>query len=146
MWALLKLQCEDSTIRINIEPYLRLTRLHRPVGIWLLMLPAWWGLALANPEWAPPFSLFFLFGCGAVLMRSAGCVYNDMIDKDFDVKVKRTSLRPLATGEVSLKAAFIFLMFLLAGGALILFSLPVISLALPSNLHAMIKQEASQLH
>lgn len=125
MWILLKLLREDITIRINIEPYLRLARLHRPVGIWLLMLPAWWGLALANPELAPPFTLFFLFGCGAILMRSAGCVYNDMIDKDFDVKVKRTSLRPLASGEVSFREAFILLLFLLAGSAIILFFLPV---------------------
>jgi 4-hydroxybenzoate polyprenyltransferase len=107
----------------NVNTYINLTRLNRPIGIWLLMFPAWWGIALASPT-LPPLFLLFLFACGAVLMRSAGCVYNDMIDKDFDAQVRRTASRPLATGEVSSKEALIVLFFLLGGSALILFSLP----------------------
>jgi 4-hydroxybenzoate polyprenyltransferase len=108
---------------MNLAAYIKLARLNRPVGIWLLMFPAWWGLALASPTWPPLFLLLF-FACGAVLMRSAGCVYNDMIDKDFDAKVRRTATRPLAAGEVSSKEALSLLLFLLGGSALILFSLP----------------------
>lgn len=108
---------------MNYKPYIRLARLHRPIGIWLLLLPSWWGIALSSPS-TPPLSLLFLFGLGAILMRSAGCIYNDMVDKDFDAKVKRTALRPLASGELSSKEAAIFLFFLLSCGALILFCLP----------------------
>jgi len=108
---------------MNFKAYIKLARLHRPVGIWLLLFPAWWGIALARPV-LPPAFLLFLFACGAVLMRSAGCVYNDMIDKNFDRRVRRTASRPLAAGKVSTKEAFGVLSFLLVGGALILFSLP----------------------
>lgn len=109
---------------MKLTSYVKLARLHRPIGTWLLMFPAWWGLALASPIW-PSFSLLILFACGAIIMRSAGCVYNDMVDKEFDVKVKRTATRPLPAGDLSLKEALIFLFFLLGGGALILFSLPL---------------------
>jgi len=108
---------------MKLSTYINLARLNRPIGIWLLMFPAWWGIALASPTWLPGF-LLLLFACGAVLMRSAGCVYNDMIDKDFDAKVRRTASRPLASGEVSSKEALIVLFLLLGGSALILFSLP----------------------
>ncbi|MBS0271057.1 MAG: 4-hydroxybenzoate octaprenyltransferase [Proteobacteria bacterium] len=104
--------------------YVKLARLHRPIGIWLLMFPAWWGLALASPTW-PPLFLLILFACGAIIMRSAGCVYNDMVDKEFDIKVKRTAIRPLPAGDISLKKALLFLFLLLGGGATILFSLPL---------------------
>ncbi len=104
--------------------YLKLARLHRPHGIWLLLLPSWWGIALASPGFPPLFTLF-LFGAGALLMRSAGCIYNDIIDKDFDAKVRRTATRPLAAGDVTLKGAVIFLCLLLGGAAVILFSLPL---------------------
>jgi 4-hydroxybenzoate polyprenyltransferase len=109
---------------VTLDTFLRLTRLSRPIGIWLLLFPCWWGIALASPKW-PPLALLLLFACGATLMRSAGCVYNDMIDKNFDAKVKRTAIRPLATGEVSSKEALFILFFLLAMSALILFSLPL---------------------
>jgi len=108
---------------MNLKTYLRLARLHRPIGIWLLLFPAWWGLALASPK-GPSFFLLLLFGCGALLMRSAGCVYNDLIDQDFDGQVKRTASRPLVTGEISRKEALFLFLFLLGGGALILFTLP----------------------
>jgi len=97
--------------------YMELTRIHRPAGIWLLLFPAWWGLALHQ---VPPFSLLLLFALGAVLMRSAGCIYNDIIDKNFDKHVKRTMLRPLARGEMPLKNAWIFFILLVSSAGLIL--------------------------
>lgn len=111
------------TQTMNFNAYVKLARLHRPVGIWLLMFPAWWGIALARPGWPAPL-LLVLFAIGAILMRSAGCVYNDMIDKDFDAKVTRTANRPLAAGIISIKEAIGILIFLLGTSALILFSLP----------------------
>lgn len=113
-----------TRIKRKLSLYLKLARLHRPIGIWLLMLPAWWGVTLASSG-VPSFYLLTLFTGGAILMRSAGCVYNDMVDKDFDAKIKRTASRPLAAGDLSLKEAFVFFIFLLGGGALILFSLPL---------------------
>lgn len=111
------------TPSMNISAYVKLARLHRPVGIGLLLFPAWWGLALASPDWPTPY-LLILFALGAILMRSAGCVYNDIIDKDFDVQVTRTAVRPLAAGVVSTREAYGVLIFLLGVSALILFSLP----------------------
>jgi 4-hydroxybenzoate polyprenyltransferase len=106
------------------NPYITLARLHRPIGVWLLLFPCWWGMALASSSW-PSLFLLGLFACGAVLMRSAGCVYNDLIDRDLDRQVRRTALRPLAKGELSTKEATLFLTALLLGGALVLFSLPL---------------------
>lgn len=108
---------------MNYITYIKLARLHRPIGIWLLLFPCWWGIALASSSIPSPL-LLFLFALGAILMRGAGCVYNDMIDRDLDRQVKRTALRPLASGELSSKEASIFLMGLLISAALILFSLP----------------------
>ncbi|MBI2707222.1 MAG: 4-hydroxybenzoate octaprenyltransferase, partial [Proteobacteria bacterium] len=109
---------------MKITLYLKLARLHRPQAIWLLLLPAWWGIALASPGF-PPLLFLFLFGAGALLMRSAGCIYNDIIDKDFDAKVRRTATRPLAAGDLNLKEAVIFLGLLLGVAAIILFTLPL---------------------
>lgn len=108
---------------MNYITYIKLARLHRPIGIWLLLFPCWWGIALANSSIPSPL-LLFLFALGAILMRGAGCVYNDMVDRDLDRQVRRTALRPLASGELSSKEASIFLMGLLISAALILFSLP----------------------
>ena len=107
----------------KVFSYLKLARLHRPYAIWILMFPAWWGLVLTSPT-LPSFDLFSLFALGAILVRSAGCIYNDIIDKKFDVHVKRTAMRPLGRGEISLWGAWIFLVFLLGGAAWILFTLP----------------------
>lgn len=110
-------------MQITLKNYLTLSRLHRPAGTFLLLFPALWGLALGSSSF-PPLSLIFLFGCGAFLMRSAGCVYNDVIDRDFDVKVRRTAPRPLATEEISVKSALLFFGILLVASAGILFHLP----------------------
>jgi 4-hydroxybenzoate polyprenyltransferase len=112
-----------SSTTMKTTTYLKLARLHRPHGIWLLLFPAWWGIAVASPH-SPPFYSLALFLIGAILMRSAGCVYNDIIDRNFDAQVRRTATRPLPAGKVSLKSAFFFLIMLLGLALLILLSLP----------------------
>jgi 4-hydroxybenzoate polyprenyltransferase len=104
------------------QPYAQLMRLDRPIGWWLLLLPCWWGLALAagrlDAQVAWQAVLFFL---GAVIMRGAGCTLNDIADRDFDARVVRTRARPIASGRVSVKAALVFLVAqLLAGLAILL--------------------------
>jgi 4-hydroxybenzoate polyprenyltransferase len=100
-----------------LVPYLKLTRLDRPIGTWLVLLPGWWGLALAAaPGSLPDPTLLALFGAGAFLMRSAGCTVNDMWDRRFDAAVARTRLRPLAAGRLSLPAAGAFLVAQLTAG------------------------------
>jgi 4-hydroxybenzoate polyprenyltransferase len=95
-----------------------LARLDRPIGTWLLLLPCWWGMALA-PDWPSPW-LMLLFALGAVAMRGAGCTMNDMADRDFDARVERTRNRPLAAGRVTMHQAALFLAAQLALGLLIL--------------------------
>ncbi len=113
-----------------LKPYARLARLDRPIGTWLLLLPAFWSLALGHGTLYQA----FLFTVGAVLMRSAGCTINDMWDRKIDAQVERTQSRPLASGALSLREAFIFLCFLLLAGLLVLiqFSLPTILLGIAS--------------
>lgn len=103
--------------------YLRLARLHHPVGIFLLMLPCWWGVALAAPR-TLNLKLLLLFAGGATLMRGAGCTFNDLIDQDIDRQVSRTKMRPLANGELSSRQALIFFLFQCWGGLVVLFYLP----------------------
>lgn len=106
------------------RPYLRLMRLDRPIGTWLLLLPGWWAIALAAPPAAlPDLRLMALFGIGAVLMRGAGCVVNDILDRDIDAEVERTRVRPIPSGQVSVGQALGFLAALLAVSFLILISL-----------------------
>ncbi|XP_033973437.1 4-hydroxybenzoate polyprenyltransferase, mitochondrial [Trematomus bernacchii] len=93
-----------------IQPYLRLMRLDKPIGTWLLYLPCAWSIALAaDPGHLPHLGILTLFGTGALLMRGAGCTINDMWDKDFDKKVSRTATRPIASGEISQRQALVFL-------------------------------------
>lgn len=87
--------------------YLSLTRLNRPIGIYLVLWPALWALWLAS-DGLPDVWLLFVFTLGAVLMRSAGCVINDYADRHFDGSVERTCERPLATGQISSKEALLF--------------------------------------
>jgi 4-hydroxybenzoate polyprenyltransferase len=112
-----------------LRPYARLARLDRPIGTWLLLFPCWWGIALASDGW-PDWRLIALFGIGAVVMRGAGCTFNDIVDRDFDAKVERTRARPIPSGAVSVKGAIAFMSLLLAIGAAILFSLNALSIAL----------------
>nr|WP_262689549.1 4-hydroxybenzoate octaprenyltransferase [Kordiimonas aestuarii] len=93
------------------RPYLKLARMDRPVGAWLLLWPCWWSLALAADAGFTFYHLYLLpiFGIGALAMRGAGCTYNDIVDRDFDAAVARTRTRPIPAGEVSLKGAWAFL-------------------------------------
>lgn len=89
-------------------------RADRPVGTWLLFIPCLWGLALASLETGAPVTpvMVALFGLGAFVMRGAGCAYNDIVDRDFDAKVSRTALRPIPSGQISVRNAWIFLIVL----------------------------------
>ena len=108
------------------RPWMRLARLDRPIGTWLLLLPCWWSMALATsagPEPAWPSLLYILlFGVGAVVMRGAGCTWNDITDRDYDAKVARTATRPIPSGEVTVRGAFIFLAAQMAVGLAVLVS------------------------
>ncbi|MBI1779314.1 MAG: 4-hydroxybenzoate octaprenyltransferase [Proteobacteria bacterium] len=112
----------DRFLPKALRPYARLARLDRPIGTWLLLLPCWWGVALASPG-APAWGLFLLFALGAVVMRAAGCVINDLADRDIDRLVERTQSRPLASGAIGLKGAFAFLSLLLLIGFAVLMQL-----------------------
>ena len=94
-----------------LRPYLRLARLDRPIGTWLLLWPCWWSLALAAERWPDPL-LFALFGLGAVLMRGAGCCWNDITDRDIDGRVARTAGRPIPSGELTVRQAVGFMLAL----------------------------------
>ena len=94
------------------RPYLRLARLDRPIGSWLLLMPCWWSAALsagvAHRLDRLPLDLL-LFFIGAFAMRGAGCTWNDITDRDLDARVERTRSRPIPAGQVSVKAALAFL-------------------------------------
>lgn len=100
-------------------------RFHKPVGILLLWFPTAWALWVAN-EGKPPYFLTILFLLGTILMRAAGCVVNDIADRHIDLHVKRTHMRPLTTGEVSLIEALLLLLGLLFCALLVLIQLPAI--------------------
>jgi 4-hydroxybenzoate polyprenyltransferase len=94
------------------RPYLRLSRLDRPIGSWLLLMPCWWSAALAAGiahDLTPLPLNIALFFVGAFVMRGAGCTWNDITDRDLDAMVERTRSRPIPAGQVSVKQAFVFL-------------------------------------
>jgi 4-hydroxybenzoate polyprenyltransferase len=105
------------------RPYALLARFDRPIGSWLLFLPGLWAFALAAPSWVEGLRLTVLFGVGAVAMRGAGCVVNDLWDRDLDRRVERTRGRPLASGAVSPRQALFFLAALCLVGLLVLVQL-----------------------
>ena len=105
------------------RPYALLARLDRPIGAWLLFLPGLWSILLARTAPWPTVRLLALFALGAVLMRSAGCVVNDMWDRDLDRRVTRTAGRPLASGALRMRQAAAFLAALLAASLVILLEL-----------------------
>jgi 4-hydroxybenzoate polyprenyltransferase len=116
----------------RLRPFASLMRLDRPIGTWLLYWPCAWSVALAGVggRW----DLFLWLGLGAFTMRSAGCVYNDIVDRDLDVKVERTRLRPLASGRVSLRSAWLLIALLCIFGLIVLLqlNLPAATVALCS--------------
>ena len=111
----------DRHVPAGIRPYLRLARVDRPIGTWLLLFPGWWSLALAAaPGELPDGAVMVLFAIGALVMRGAGCTINDIVDRDFDKQVARTATRPLASGALSLQQALVFLVLQLAVAFVIL--------------------------
>ena len=101
----------DSLAPAWMRPYLRLARLDRPIGSWLLLMPCWWSVGLAavhagrHVDWRH----VVLFFIGAFAMRGAGCTWNDIVDRDLDAQVERTRSRPIPSGQVSVAAAAAFL-------------------------------------
>jgi len=107
----------------HLKIFVELTRLNKPIGYMLLFWPCSWGLAYAY-SFNQDINLFIyylvLFFLGSILMRSAGCIFNDIVDKDYDKKVKRTKTRPIAAGKISLKLSFLYVVILCALSLLIL--------------------------
>ena len=115
----------------RLRPYASLMRIDRPIGTWLLYWPCAWSVALAGVGGRWP--LFLWFAIGAFAMRSAGCVYNDIVDKDLDSSVERTKLRPLASGRTSVRSAWLLIGVLCLIGLLVL-----VQLNLPAAIIALI--------
>ena len=117
----------------HLKIFIELTRLNKPIGFMLLFWPCSWGLAYAY-YLNNTFNLFLyyliLFFLGSVLMRSAGCIFNDIVDKDFDKKVKRTKSRPIASGKISIKHSFIYVLILCSIAFLVLMQFNYLTIAL----------------
>ena len=102
----------ERLLPLATQPYAQLMRLDRPIGWWLLLLPCWWGLFLAQVSQGggvPNLWFVFLFLVGAIVMRGAGCTLNDIFDRNYDAQVTRTKGRPIPSGRVSVKQALTFL-------------------------------------
>ncbi|MBL4721592.1 MAG: 4-hydroxybenzoate octaprenyltransferase [Alphaproteobacteria bacterium] len=112
----------DRRLPAAFRPYARLSRIDRPIGTWLLLLPCWWGSALATASMIRPPELwhFALFAIGSLVMRGAGCAWNDILDRNFDGQVARTATRPIPSGAITVRQAALFL------GALMLCGLAVL--------------------
>ena len=117
----------------NLKIFIDLTRLNKPIGYMLLFWPCTWGLAFAN-SLSQNINLFIyyliLFFLGSVLMRSAGCIVNDIVDKDFDKKVQRTKKRPIASGEISVTRGIIYVLILCSSALFILLQFNFFTIAL----------------
>lgn len=112
----------DRYMPVWAQSYLKLARMDRPIGTWLLLWPCLWAIVLTTPGGidAFRFDLMGLFIIGAIVMRGAGCTYNDIVDRDFDAKVARTALRPIPSGAVSVEQACTFLGLQLLVGLVVL--------------------------
>src|ERR1700726_1207519 len=127
----------DTLAPAWLKPYLRLARLDRPIGSWLLLLPCWWSAALAAVAAharAPNILHLVLFFIGAFAMRGAGCTWNDIVDRDLDGAVERTRPRPIPSGQVSVAQAALFLILqaLIGFAVLITFSGFTVALGIAS--------------
>ncbi|MGH1418776.1 MAG: 4-hydroxybenzoate octaprenyltransferase [Hyphomicrobiaceae bacterium] len=114
----------DHWAPTTTKPYLKLARMDRPIGTWLLVFPCWWSLTLSHIT-APQLALNYwwtlaLFAIGALVMRGAGCAYNDYVDREFDAQVTRTRNRPIPSGQVTPGQALIFVAVLLLIGLVVL--------------------------
>lgn len=129
----------ERLLPLSTQPYAQLMRLDRPIGWWLLLLPCWWGLFLAQVSLGggmPNLWFAFLFLVGAIVMRGAGCTLNDIVDRNYDGLVARTKGRPIPSGRVSVKQALVFLVVqcLLGLAVLLQFNFYTIMLAMASLL------------
>lgn len=120
----------DRSAPEGLKPWLKLGRFDRPIGIWLLLIPCWQGIALAMAQYRATPGLYALwliagFALGAVLMRAAGCAFNDVVDRDIDRQVARTADRPVASGRISVKQAMAFIAGCCLVSLAILLTLPV---------------------
>ena len=125
----------------HLKIFIELTRLNKPIGFMLLFWPCSWGLAYANYFKLNTSTLIYylvLFFVGSVLMRSAGCIFNDIVDRDYDKKVERTKYRPIASGQISVKRSLIYVLILclLAFFVLIQFNLTTILFGMGSMIFA----------
>ena len=125
----------------HLKIFIELTRLNKPIGFMLLFWPCSWGLAYANYFKQNTSTLIYylvLFFVGSVLMRSAGCIFNDIVDRDYDKKVERTKYRPIASGKISVKRSLIYVLILclLAFLVLIQFNLTTILFGMGSMIFA----------
>lgn len=113
----------DRSAPAGLRPFLKLARIDRPIGWWLLLLPCWWSAGLAaikaGAHWPNPWHLL-LFWIGAVVMRGAGSTFNDIVDRDLDAKVTRTRGRPLPSGAVTPRQAAAFMLLQALVGFLVL--------------------------
>ncbi len=107
----------------RLRAYATLARVDRPIGTWLLFIPGLWGILLGRAAWPATLRLVLLFAAGSLAMRAAGCVVNDMWDRDIDRRVARTATRPLASGALRMRQAATFLAVLLLAGLGVLLSL-----------------------
>jgi 4-hydroxybenzoate polyprenyltransferase len=119
----------------GLKPWLKLGRFDRPIGIWLLLLPGWQGIALALAQYRQspsPYDLWLFvgFALGACLMRAAGCAFNDIVDRDFDAQVARTAQRPIPSGRISVKQAWVFVVGCSLISLLVLLTLPTVAIGL----------------
>src|SRR6516165_4380760 len=122
----------DSHAPTWTRPYLRLARLDRPIGSWLLLIPCWWSTALAGVAARDPFPNVWhivLFFIGAFAMRGAGCTWNDIVDRDLDARVERTRSRPIPSGQVSVRQAGAFLFLQALIGLLVLLQFNAFAIA-----------------
>lgn len=123
-----------SGLSPRIAPYLRLARFDRLIGAWLLLLPGWWAILLASSRMKhfdlTTLKIMALFALGAVVMRGAGCIVNDLWDMKYDRMVERTKTRPLASGEIKPWQALVFLLFLLLAGLAILLQFSLVTILL----------------
>jgi 4-hydroxybenzoate polyprenyltransferase len=123
----------DRLVPERFRPYAHLMRLDRPIGWWLLLWPCWWSLALATGAAGEPFPnpwYLLLFLVGSVVMRGAGCTYNDILDRDIDARVARTRSRPIPSGRVSPQRAAAFMVVLSLIGFLVLIQFNLFSIVL----------------
>ena len=117
----------------HLKIFIDLTRLNKPIGFMLLFWPCSWGLALGysfNQDFGQFLYYLILFFFGSVLMRSAGCIVNDIVDKDFDKKVLRTKKRPIAAGKISIRNSFVYVFILCALAFLILVQFNLLTILL----------------